>query len=156
MDKKAAIYARTAVSQEHTNYTLERQIEQCKAYCQEHGYMVEENHIYREEYNGATDYQRRPRLGEALQLATMSEPEKLPFNTFVIFSIDRLSRDHSQAVAIIEQLQQHNITVESIEGPVDLAFLEMIQDIKRHVTRIERQKIKERTQYAKASRKAQV
>jgi site-specific DNA recombinase len=142
----AAIYARTAVSQDSYNYALTSQIEQCKAYCQEHGYTVEEAHIYSEEYNGIENYHNRQQLTALIKAAKRRE-----FDTVVIFAFDRLSRDHAQVIAIIDELQKHGITVESREGPAELAVMTM--EILAEAGQIERRKLAERTRHAKAAKR---
>jgi site-specific DNA recombinase len=144
--KRAAIYARTAVSQESFNNALARQIQQNQAYCQEHDYSVEEIHIYSEECSGIANYHNRPQFTALLDAAKRRE-----FDVVVISAFDRLSRDHTQGIAIIDELQKHGITVESGEGTAELGVMKM--EILAEVGKIERRKLAERSRYAKAAKR---
>jgi DNA invertase Pin-like site-specific DNA recombinase len=120
--KHAAIYARTAASQgEEENIplasllALATLVEECRAYCQEHGYIIDKKQIYREVYNGRTDYIKRPRLANVLHKAAAPEPEQREFDIVVIASIGQLSPDQAQAAAILDELERHHITVECVD-----------------------------------------
>jgi DNA invertase Pin-like site-specific DNA recombinase len=161
--QRAAIYARTAVSQDGYNYVIASQIEQCKAYCQEHGYVVEEGHIYTEECNGMEDYQQHSELMKALQAIAESvreteekkaREERASFKKFIVTSFDRLSRDPAQVAAIIEELQKHGVTVESIDGYDLDDAAQFRQAIMQGVTQIEREQFTRRMKHGKqAARK---
>jgi DNA invertase Pin-like site-specific DNA recombinase len=143
---RTAIYARTAVSQERHNDALASQIEQDKAHCQEHGYTVEETHIYSEECNGSTDYHTRSQLTALLKAAKRRE-----FDIVVVSALDRLSRDYAQVEAIIEELQEYGVIIETIEGPVELAAMAMA--LLEKAEEEQRRRIAQRSRYAKAAKR---
>jgi DNA invertase Pin-like site-specific DNA recombinase len=121
-DKRVAIYARSATSQKKEKSALESQIEQCRTYSQEHGYTVDEQYISSEVSSGKADHHQRPQLGEILRLVAEAAPEQRPFDTLLVCSVDRLSRDWAQATAIIEELRRHGITVECVDrAPLERA-----------------------------------
>jgi DNA invertase Pin-like site-specific DNA recombinase len=144
--RRAAIYARIATSQERDTFALASQIEQCRAYCQEHSYTVEEAHIYSEEKSGKADYHNRSQLAALIEAAQQRE-----FETVVISAFDRLSRDHAQVTAIIDELQGHSVTVEGPEGPAELAAMTMAILDKAEET--QRRRIAERSRYARATKR---
>ena len=138
--KRAAIYARVQpTSQEQDNFALISQIEQCKAYCQEKGYSVEEKHIYSQSQI------------EAIELM----PEPRPFDILIVCSIDRLSRSQVQAAAIIDRLNQHGVTVESVDGTIQDDIAKLAKVIKEAVAQIERQQIIKRMKHGREAKKAQ-
>lgn len=54
--KRAAIYARSyQLNQLDGTNSIHRQIDLCKAYCAEHGYMLSEDQIYYEAISLATE-----------------------------------------------------------------------------------------------------
>ena len=67
--KRAAIYARTALSQNPAgeNSALDDQIRQCKQYCQERGYTVDERHIYSEIGRGSMNALKHRQFVSLLQ-----------------------------------------------------------------------------------------
>ena len=123
--KRVAMYARSATSE--IKSALASQIEQCRAYSQEHGYTVDEQYISSEVSSGKADYRQRPHLGEILRLVAESTPEQRLFDMLLVSSVDRLSRDQAQAVAIIEELRRHGITVECVDrAPLEQAAWQRI------------------------------
>ncbi len=152
--RRAAIYARTAISQEKGNFAQTNQVEQCKAYCQERGYVVDEQHIYSEVYSGIANYRERPRLGEVLQMVASAHSETPPFDKFIVFSIDRLSRDQVQAATIINELENHHVKVEFVDGHDLEDFMKLTKEVTELVAQIEHQTRIRRMQHGKAAKKS--
>ena len=156
--KRAAIYASSATrSQEVMGMTsFEQQIAEGRQHCAEHGYTLDEQHIY-QEIIGEKRERNRSYLPELD--AMRNAAKKQQFDVLVVFSIDRLARDLRYRTMLLEELTQAGITVESIDGcTLDAAAWRQVQQIATEVTQevaqVERQKIISRMQHGKAAKKA--
>ena len=145
--KRAAIYARTALSQEPggEDFALAGQVRQCQLYCQERGYTVEERHIYSESGSGSVDPRTHPRFASLREAARHHE-----FDTVVLVSLDRLSRNQAHSAALLNELAQCEVTVECVDGDTTMLFLE----IKRCAAEMERTRITARAAQGRTARKA--
>jgi DNA invertase Pin-like site-specific DNA recombinase len=147
MRKRAAIYARTAISQkpEGGDFALADQVRQCQLYCHERGYNVEERHIYCESGSGSLDTCKLPRYTSMHEAARRHE-----FDAVVLVSLDRLSRNQSHSAAVLNELAQCEVTIECVNGDTAVLILE----IKRYVAEIEQARIAARAAQGRAARKA--
>lgn len=147
MRKRAAIYARTAISQkpEGGDFALADQVRQCQLYCHERGYTVEERHIYSESGSGSVDPRKHPRYASLHEATRHHE-----FDTVVLVSLDRLSRNQAHSAAVLNELAQCEVTIECVNGDTTVLILE----IKRYVAEIERARIAARAAQGRAARKA--
>lgn len=145
--KRAAIYARTAVSQVSTNHALASQVEQCKEYCTRQGYKL--LHIYQDEGFSGTQ-EDRPGLNALRELAKQNE-----INTLVVCSTERLFRNTSLTAKFINELKQQNITIEFSDKEFSKEVQTLAQEIREGVAEIQKQMIQRRMQYGKAVKKAQ-
>lgn len=145
--KRAAIYARTAISQKTDggDFALAEQVRQCQLYCQERGYTVEERHIYCESGSGSLDTCKLPRYASLHEAARRHE-----FDTVVLVSLDRLSRNQAHRATLLNELAQCEVTIECVNGDTSVLFLE----IKRYVAGIERARIAARAAQGRTARKA--
>ncbi len=150
--KRAALYTRSATSQEpgEENNALATQMRLCRMYCQSHGYTVDDKHIYSEIGSGNDGYTRRPQLAALLDAAKQRE-----FDVLVIATHNRLSRRLAHAAAIIEELQQHGVQVENVDGQNLDDFTPLVQALREQVSQTEQQKIVSRMQLGKAAKRAQ-
>jgi DNA invertase Pin-like site-specific DNA recombinase len=147
MRKRAAIYARTAISQkpEGGDFALADQVRQCQLYCHERGYTVEERHIYCESGSGSLDTCKLPRYASMHEAARRHE-----FDAVVLVSLDRLSRNQAHRATLLNELAQCEVTIECVNGDTSVLFLE----IKRYVAGIERARIAARAAQGRTARKA--
>ncbi len=145
--KRAAIYARTALSQEPggEDFALAGQIRQCQLYCQERGYTIEERHIYSESGSGSVDPREHPRFASLHGAAQRHE-----FDIVVLVSLDRLSRNQAHSAALLDEFAQCGVTVECVDGDTAVLFLE----IKRCAAEMERARIATRAAQGRTARKA--
>ncbi len=120
--KRAAIYARSATvnPQDNEPSSIEQQIAACRHYCTEHGYKLDEQHVYSEVYSGAR-YKERPQLTALRNAARDRE-----FDVLVIFAVDRLARNSEHQLIILDELTQVGITVESMQGPFDGSAINLL------------------------------
>jgi DNA invertase Pin-like site-specific DNA recombinase len=138
---RAAIYARTATSQELTpSFALAEQIQMCKKYVLGKGYVLVEDQVYQEIASGATE--NRPMLHALLQLAQENK-----FDVLIILDFARLARRETLCINLITRFEQAGVTVETItEQPFEIPLLQLLQIC---ATQIEREKLAARTQYGK-------
>lgn len=136
----AAIYARSATANDRAAQSpLDWQIALCQQYCQQHGYTVEERHVYQEIASGA-DYRNRPGLRALCLAATCQE-----FEVVVIVSHDRLARNPLHVATLLESLDSMGIRVELLHEPPD-AQEQFIQILHSFQVEQERERLKARTQ----------
>jgi len=72
----------------------------------------------------------------------------------VIATHNRLSRRLAQTTALIDELQQYGVQVESIDGHNLTDMAPLVQALTEHVAEIERQMISRRIKHAIATKKA--
>ncbi len=105
---RAAIYARSATQCEQGSlYSLNAQMAACRSYCDERGYLLDEQYIYQEIASGA-DLRNRPSLHD-LRMAARSNA----FDIVVILDADRLSRNPAQVQALANELEAIGIQIAS-------------------------------------------
>src|SRR5215470_18117444 len=106
---RVAIYARVSTPHQAQTQTIEQQLSRLRSYIQEHGWTIDEAHIYRDEgYSGAR--LNRPGLDELRDRAAGAEIELV-----LLTAPDRLARRYIHQVLLIEELQQHGCQVQFID-----------------------------------------
>ena len=135
---KAAIYCRVSTdNQEAEGTSLQTQLEACLTYCQGKGYEVA--YRFSEAYSGLT--LDRPKLNELRELVRNDNIDVL-----VVYCLDRLSRDPTHGVIITQELEKHNVALESVTEDVDNSELgKLISYIRGYASKVETEKIRERT-----------
>jgi predicted site-specific integrase-resolvase len=104
--KRAAIYARVAVSQEQgTPNVLEAQIKACQEHCERRGYPLE--HVYQDTASGAQ--LDRPMLNALRQAAREHQ-----FTVLVVWDYGRLARKTALLATLLSELEEAGITVRSL------------------------------------------
>jgi DNA invertase Pin-like site-specific DNA recombinase len=108
--KRAAIYARSyQLKQLGGTNSIQAQIDLCKAYCAEHGYMLPEDQMYYEIREGTvdTDHPELAHLRKAAQQGFI--------DVLVIASLERLARNARANVMLIEQPKAIGLASEAAE-----------------------------------------
>ncbi len=143
--KNAAIYCRVSTdNQESEGTSLQTQLEACLKYCQEKGYDVA--YRFSEAYSGLT--LDRPKLNELRELIRNEQ-----IDVVVVYCLDRLSRDPTHGVILIEELEKHHISLEAVTETVDSSEVgKLISYIRGFASKLEAEKIKERTLRGKRER----
>jgi len=141
----AAIYCRVSTdNQEREGTSLQTQLENCLKYCQEKGYDV--SHRFSEAYSGLS--LERPELDNLRELVRNKEVDVI-----VCYSLDRLSRDPGHGVIITQELEKHGVRLETVTEDVDNSELgKLISYIRGYASKVEAQKIRERTMRGKRAR----
>jgi len=142
---KAAIYGRVSTdNQEREGTSLQTQLENCLTYCQSKGY--EATYKFSEAYSGLT--LDRPKLNELRELVRTEA-----IDVVICYSLDRLTRDPGHGVIITQELEKHRITLEAVTEDVDNSELgKLISYIRGFASKLEAEKIKERTMRGKRAR----
>ncbi len=133
-----------------TQFKQQTETRLCRMHCQVQGYATDEKHIYSEIGSGSDGYNRRPQLTALLEAAKQGA-----FDVLVIATHNRLSRRLAHAAAIIDELQQYGVQVESVDGHNPDDVTPLVQALREHVAGIERQMINRRIKYGIAAKKAQ-
>jgi DNA invertase Pin-like site-specific DNA recombinase len=108
--KRAAIYARSyQLKQLGGTNSVQMQIDLCKAYCVEHGYMLSEDQIYYEVKERTVDSDR-PELERLRRVAQQGFIDVL-----VVASLERLTRNAGANPILIEQLKAIGLASEAAE-----------------------------------------
>lgn len=148
MGKRAAIYARVSTEiQEEEGTSLISQVQDCRSYCADRGYIVNEMHIYRDVHTGA-EYRERPHLTQMREAMRRKE-----FDVIVVYTIDRLSRVQVHLAVLIDEAQYSGVSIEFVQQQFDDSSVgQFIRSVLGFVGEIEREKIIERTQRGKRAR----
>jgi len=143
--KNAAIYCRVSSDgQEREGTSLQTQLKACLKYCQDKDYDVA--YRFSETYSGLT--LARPKLNELRELVRNEQ-----IDVVVVYCLDRLSRDPTHGVIFTQELEKHNIILEAVTETVDSSELgKLISYIRGFASKLEAEKIKERTERGKRAR----
>lgn len=147
---RAAIYCRVSTpGQEEDGTSLQTQEERCRAYIAEHGYALDEAHVYRDVHSGA-ELDERPQL-TALRGAMAGRT----FDVVVTYAVDRLSRDQIQLAVVVYEADRTGVALEFVTEVFDATPTgRFIRSAQAFVGEVERAKIKERTMRGKRARSA--
>src|SRR3712207_3838304 len=97
---RAAVYVRVSTrGQAEEGTSLASQEEYCRRYAAEHGYQVEERHIYREVHTG-TELWERPQLPQLRASVRAREVQVV-----IAHAIDRLARDPVHLGVVLSEAQ---------------------------------------------------
>ncbi len=137
----AAIYVRVSTSGQETEGTsLDTQEAACRAYAAEHGYTVDERHVYRDIHTGAELWER-PRLS-VLREAVRDEP----LDAVIVYALDRLSRKQAHVAIIADECERSGTSLLFVTEEFEQSAVgEFIRSAKAFAAELEREKIKERT-----------
>jgi site-specific DNA recombinase len=109
---RAAIYARVSTPRQARAQKIDDQVERLKAYVQQKGLGLEEEHIYIDEgYSGAS--LNRPGLDALRDAAAMAE-----FELLLVTAPDRIARKYVHQVLLMEELRGRGCSVEFLERPM--------------------------------------
>ena len=136
--KTAAIYCRVSTdNQEQEGTSLQTQLENCLSYCQDRGYDVA--YRFSEAYSGLS--LERPKLDELRDLVRNDRVDLV-----VVYCLDRLSRDPTHGVILIQEMEKHHAILESVTEDIDNSELgKLISYIRGFASKLEAEKIRERT-----------
>lgn len=136
---RIAIYVRVSTQHQAQNQTIEQQIERLHAHITSKGWVLETEHIYRDDgYSGAK--LNRPGLDSLRDHAALAE-----FDLILITAPDRLARNYVHQVLIIEELGKRGVQVEFLDRPMsDDPHDQLLLQIRGAVAEYERTLIADR------------
>jgi site-specific DNA recombinase len=144
---RVALYVRVSTPRQAQAQTIEHQVIRLRAAVQEHGWTLEEEHIYRDEgHSGAT--LNRPGLDALRDQAALAA-----FDVVLLTAPDRLARKYVHQMLVIEELEQQGCRVEFIERPMsEDPSDQLLLQIRGAVAEYERALITERTRRGRLAR----
>src|SRR5215207_7553527 len=111
---RAAIYCRVSTAgQEEEGTSLQTQEARCRAHAVEHGYAIDEAHVYHEVFTGV-DLWERPKL-TALRDAIRHRA----VDVVIVYAIDRLTRDPVHFGVVLSEAEHADTAVEFVSEPLD-------------------------------------
>jgi site-specific DNA recombinase len=109
---RVAIYARVSTTRQAQAQTIEQQLDRLRAAVAEHGWRLDEEHVYRDDgYSGAG--LGRPGLDRLRDHAALAE-----LDLVLVTAPDRLARTYVHQVLLIDELGRHGCRVEFLDRPM--------------------------------------
>jgi site-specific DNA recombinase len=109
---RVAIYARVSTTRQAQAQTIEQQLDRLRAAVAEHGWTLDDQHIYRDDgYSGAS--LSRPGLDRLRDHAALAE-----LDLVVVAAPDRLARNYVHQVLLLDELGRHGCQVEFLDRPM--------------------------------------
>ncbi len=142
---RAVIYCRVSTDdQEKEGTSLKTQKEACLEHCRKNNYDVAKQ--FSETYSGLT--LDRPKLKDLRNLVYSEN-----IDVIVVYCLDRISRDPTHGVILTQEFEKHNVKFEAVTENVDSTELgKLISYIRGFASKLEAEKIKERTIRGKLAR----
>lgn len=136
---RVAIYVRVSTQRQAQTQTIEQQIARLRVHVHEQGWILESEHVYRDEgYSGAT--LNRPGLDSLRDRAALGE-----FDVLAITEPDRLARNYVHQMLVIDELERCGIRVEFLDRPMsDDPHDRLLLQIRGAVAEYERTQISDR------------
>lgn len=107
MNKRAVIYARVSTDEQTKGYSLQTQVESCKQYAAERGYIL--LHIFSEDYSGAS--LDRPELNNVRDFLANEDVDVV-----IVYDVDRLARKSIYQALIEEEFMRDGAVIEYVIG----------------------------------------
>lgn len=141
MNKRAVIYARVSTDEQTKGYSLQTQIESCKQYAAERGYVL--LHIFSEDYSGASI--DRPELNNVRDFLANENVDVV-----IVYDVDRLARKSIYQALIEEEFMRDGAVIEYVIGQYDDSDEGRLQkQIRGSIAEYEKAKILERSKRGK-------
>jgi site-specific DNA recombinase len=136
---RVAAYARVSTTRQAQAQTIQQQLDRLRAAVAEHGWTLEEEHVYRDDgYSGAG--LSRPGLDRLRDQAALAE-----LDLVLVTAPDRLARNYVHQVLLIDELGRHGLKVEFLDRPMsDDPHDQLLLQIRGAVAEYERTLIAER------------
>lgn len=143
--KRAVIYARVSTEKQENNTSLDSQVSACVKHAESLGYSIGE--IVRETHTGGELWQRD-------KLSRIREEIKAgQYQALICYATDRLARDPIHIGIVAENCERAEAELIFVSEPIDNSVEgQIICFMKGMAARIEREKIKERTQRGRHTR----
>lgn len=142
--KTAAIYTRVSSDQQRENKTIGSQVEELLHFAEEHGYIIPEEYIFKDEgYSGAILI--RPGLEKVRDLSAAGQIQAV-----LVYSPDRLSRNYAYQVVLMDEFLSCGTEVLFVNSPkADTPEEALLLQFQGMIAEYERAMIKERSRRGK-------
>lgn len=141
MNKRSVIYARVSTDEQTKGYSLNTQIDACKRYAVDSGYILLDT--FSDDYSGATI--DRPQLNALRDFIAENSVDVV-----IVYDIDRLARKSVYQALIEEEFLRLGVTVEYVIGQYDNSDEGKLQkQIRASIAEYEKAKILERSKRGK-------
>jgi site-specific DNA recombinase len=142
--KTAAIYTRVSSDQQKENKTIDSQVDELRSFAEEHGYVVPEEYVFKDEgYSGAILV--RPGLERLRDLSAEGQIQAV-----LIYSPDRLSRNYAYQVVLMDEFASCGTEVLFVNSPkADTPEEALLLQLQGMISEYERAMIKERCRRGK-------
>jgi len=141
----AAIYCRVSTDdQEREGTSLQTQLQACQKHCQDKGYALIKT--FSETWSGTNLH--RPQLTQLRDLVAAGKVDVI-----VIYCLDRISRDPTDGALLFHEFESLAARIEAVTETVESTDLgKLISYIRGFASKLEVEKIRERTSRGKAAR----
>ena len=142
--KTAAIYTRVSSDQQRENKTIGSQVDELLHFAEEHGYIVPQEYIFKDEgYSGAILI--RPGLEKVRDLSAEGQIQAV-----LVYSPDRLSRNYAYQVVLMDEFSSCGTEVLFVNSPkADTPEEALLLQFQGMIAEYERAMIKERSRRGK-------
>src|SRR6266550_3840604 len=144
---RTAVYARVSTTRQAQAQTIEQQLDRLRAAVAERGWVLDEQHVYRDDgYSGAS--LGRPGLDRLRDHAALAD-----LDVALVTAPDRLARNYVHQVLLVEELAGHGCRVEFLDRPMsDDPHDQLLLQIRGAVAEYERTLITERMRRGRQAR----
>jgi site-specific DNA recombinase len=144
---RMGVYARVSTSRQAQAQTIEQQLERLRAAVGERGWVLDAEHVYRDDgYSGAT--LSRPGLDRLRDHAALAD-----LDVVVVVAPDRLARNYVHQVLLVDELAGHGCRVEFLDRPMSQdPHDQLLLQIRGAVAEYERTLIAERMRRGRQAR----
>src|SRR6266516_4501380 len=144
---RTAVYARVSTARQAPAQTIEQQLDRLRAAVAERGWVLDEQHVYRDDgYSGAS--LGRPGLDRLRDHAALAD-----LDVALVTAPDRLARNYVHQVLLIEELAGHGCRVEFLDRPMsEDPHDQLLLQIRGAVAEYERTLITERMRRGRHAR----
>jgi site-specific DNA recombinase len=145
---RAALYVRVSTDRQQQAQTIEQQVTQLRAYvAARDGWTLAEEHVFRDDgYSGAK--LSRPGLD-----ALRDHAARAAFDVVVVCAPDRLARNFTHQMVVLEELERHGVRVIFCDRPVsDDPHEQLVTQIRGAVAEYERTLIADRMRRGRLAR----
>jgi site-specific DNA recombinase len=144
--KAAAIYCRVSTEEQAGGYSLITQMEACQQYATEHGYIVMPEHIFQDDYTGAS--LDRPALDRLRAVAASGQVEAV-----IVLDLDRIARKVVYQMILEEEFTRYGAPIEYVNDRFEATPEGGLQkQIRAALAEYERAKTRERSLRGKRGR----
>ena len=112
MTLRVAMYARVSTLNQAHAQTIDQQLDRLRAYIQDHGWQLRDDHIFRDDGRSGADL-NRPGLDHLRDAARAGELDRV-----LVTEPDRLARNYVQQMIVLDELERCGCPVEFLDHPM--------------------------------------